>query len=502
VNRRPVLAVSAAGALALVAGALGAAPSQAATACKVTYSVASQWSGGFVAAVTIDNLGDALAGWSLSWDFAAGESVTSAWNATVSQSGSTATATNAGWNGNVASGGSASFGFQGNGTAAVPSSFSLNGTACTGASGGGGTTSTTTSTRPSTTSTSTSTTSTTSRTTSTSTTSRTTTTTSRTSTTTTSAARNTFSNPIKADGADPALQYYNGYYYLSTTTWSTYMNMRRSRTLEGLKTASDTRIWNADNSNRGYNFWAPDFQRLTSSNGTRWYYMFSAGHQADLDLQHLVVLESSGDDPMGPYSFKGEPLGTSWGIDGQYLQVNGNLYLLYSAWSGSNQNIYIRRMTNPWTVTGSAVLVSSPTYSWEKVGSNVNEGAAVLQRNGRTFITYSASSCNSPDYKLGLLTLNGDPMSSSSWSKSSSPVFSRSDSNGVYGPGHNFFFKSPDGTEDWSAYHANASSSQGCGNSRSTRAQKVTWNSDGTPNFGTPGKTGTTITAPAGEPAG
>ena len=375
--------------------------------------MASQWSGGFVAAVTIDNLGDALAGWSLNWNFTAGECVTSAWNGTVTQSGSTATATNAGWNGNVASGGSASFGFQGNGTASVPSAFGLNGTACTGSSGGGGTTTTTTS-RPSTTSTSTTSPRRRPRGRLTSTTSRTTTTTSRTSTTTTSAARNTFSNPLKADGADPALQYYNGYYYLSTTTWSTYMNMRRSRTLEGLKTASDTRIWNADNANRGYNFWAPDFQRLTSSNGTRWYYMFSGRPAADLDRQHLVVLESSGDDPMGPYSFKGEPLGTSWGIDGQYLQVNGNLYLLYSAWSGANQNIYIRRMTNPWTVDRLGPLISSPTYNWEKVGGNTNEGPAVLQRNGRTFITYSASSCNTPDYKLGLLTLTGsDPMSAS-----------------------------------------------------------------------------------------
>jgi GH43 family beta-xylosidase len=34
---------------------------------------------------------------------------------------------------------------------------------------------------------------------------------------------------------------------------------------------------------------------------------------------------------------------------------------------------------------------------------------------------------------------------------------------------------------------------------RSTRAQKFTWNTDGTPNFGTPVRLGTTLTAPSGE---
>ena len=35
---------------------------------------------------------------------------------------------------------------------------------------------------------------------------------------------------------------------------------------------------------------------------------------------------------------------------------------------------------------------------------------------------------------------------------------------------------------------------------RSTRAQKFTWNADGTPNFGTPARLGVTLTAPSGEP--
>ena len=90
---------------------------------------------------------------------------------------------------------------------------------------------------------------------------------------------------------------------------------------------------------------------------------------------------------------------------------------------------------------------------------NVNEGPVALQHDDQTFIIYSASYCATADYKLGMLTYTGgDPLAAASWVKDPEPVFQRSDANGVYGPGHNGFFKSPDGTEDWIVYHANTGS--------------------------------------------
>ena len=106
-------------------------------------------------------------------------------------------------------------------------------------------------------------------------------------------------------------------------------------------------------------------------------------------------------------------------------------------------------------------------------------------------------------YKLGLLTLTGsNPLSSGSWTKTPTPVFQRSDANSVYAPGHNGFFTSPDGTEDWIVYHANDSVHGGCDMNRSTRAQRFTWNADGTPDFGTPARLGVRLDAPSGEPVG
>jgi hypothetical protein len=106
----------------------------AAAGCQVTYRVASQWQGGFGAEVTVQNLGDPINGWTLRWSYAAGQQVTQAWNATVSQSGTAVTATNVSYNGGIGTGASVSFGFNGSWTGSnpVPSGFAVNGVACTG----------------------------------------------------------------------------------------------------------------------------------------------------------------------------------------------------------------------------------------------------------------------------------------------------------------------------------------------------------------------------------
>ncbi|MEV6715171.1 family 43 glycosylhydrolase [Lentzea sp. NPDC051208] len=307
-------------------------------------------------------------------------------------------------------------------------------------------------------------------------------------------------NPIKASGPDPWLQFHNGYYYLATTTWNSTITMRRSRTLAGLSSAADTVVFSLSGRPNGCcNMWAPEFHLL---NG-RWYLYYVAGQNVpDYNpTQRLHVLESAGTDPMGPYTFKAD-LGSTWELDPSILQHNGKLYLMGSAMDGT-QSLTITPLSTPYTISGARRTISQPTLAWERQTAPVNEGAEPLYRNGRTMIVYSASACWGPDYKLGLLTLTGsDPLNRAHWTKSPNPVFQRNDEHGVFGPGHNGFFKSPDGTEDWIVYHGNTSASAGCGMERSARAQKFTWNADGTPNFGTPVPLGAQLPAPSGEPAG
>jgi len=134
-RRHLLVAVVAPVAMAAAVGVVSATAHAAVAGCRVAYSVSSQWTGGFGATVALTNLGDPLTSWTLTWSFAAGQQVTQAWNATVTQNGSQVSARNASWNGSLATNGSASFGFNGswNGSNPAPASFALNGVACTGA---------------------------------------------------------------------------------------------------------------------------------------------------------------------------------------------------------------------------------------------------------------------------------------------------------------------------------------------------------------------------------
>jgi GH43 family beta-xylosidase len=311
----------------------------------------------------------------------------------------------------------------------------------------------------------------------------------------------TFTNPIRRHkGADPWITYHDGNYYLIATSWESSLTMQRSPTLAGLATAPDVTVWSDRTPSRCCNMWAPEIHRF---NG-RWYLYYTAGQGITdyIPTQRQHVLESVGDDPMGPYVYKSrlyDPAADNAFIDGSVLQLNGRLYLMGSV-LGQPQVLAIMAMSNPYTVTGRRMTLSAPTYSWERQTAAVAEAPVALQRNGRTFIIYSASACWGPDYKLGMLTYRGgDPLDASSWAKSPSPVFQRNDANRVFAPGHNGFFTSPDGTEDWIVYHANDSASGVCDNNRTTRAQKFTWNADGTPNFGTPVRLGTPLASPSGE---
>lgn len=120
----------------------------AAAGCSVDYE-ANQWSTGFTANVTVDNLGDAISdGWTLEWDFSGDQRITNHWNSTITQSGQHVTAKNPDWARSLTTGGSHSLGFQASysDTNDKPAGFKLNGTPCTGDPGEPTTTTTTTTT--------------------------------------------------------------------------------------------------------------------------------------------------------------------------------------------------------------------------------------------------------------------------------------------------------------------------------------------------------------------
>ncbi|WP_149181193.1 glycoside hydrolase family 18 chitinase [Streptomyces sp. TRM49041] len=135
-RRTSLLARATAGATALLlplAAMVGlATPAQAAASATATYTKVSDWGSGFEGKWTVKNTGTtSLSSWTVEWDFPSGTSVTSAWDADVTSSGTHWTAHNKSWNGTLAPGASVSFGFNGTG-AGSPADCELNGGSCDG----------------------------------------------------------------------------------------------------------------------------------------------------------------------------------------------------------------------------------------------------------------------------------------------------------------------------------------------------------------------------------
>jgi GH43 family beta-xylosidase len=309
----------------------------------------------------------------------------------------------------------------------------------------------------------------------------------------------TFTNPLFPSGADPWIIFKDSVYYYTSTSGSNLF-ICKGRNLDDLKLSEKKVIWTPPaGTTYSKQIWAPELHFINE----KWY-MYFAADDGKNENHRMYVVENQSPDPLtGSWEFKGKVFDPSdkWAIDGSVFEYNGKLCFIWSGWEGDvngQQNIYIAMMENPWTIKGTRVRISAPEFDWETVGDlnnpndvphvNVNEGPVALQKNGRLFIVYSASGCWTDNYCLGMLTFTGeeDLLNPLSWKKNPLPVFRQKPDANAYAPGHNSFFRSPDGTEEWILYHANPEAGQGCGRFRSPRAQKISWNQDGSPNLGEP----------------
>ncbi|MBP1221819.1 family 43 glycosylhydrolase [Flavobacterium sp. 1355] len=323
-------------------------------------------------------------------------------------------------------------------------------------------------------------------------------------------AQQTFTNPLLEYGADPYSTYYNGYYYY-THTMQDRLVLFKTKNLADLKNAEKKTIWIAPkNTEYAAEIWAPEFHFI---NG-KWYVYFAADNGSN-NTHRMYVLENNSKNPMeGEWVFKGKIAAKTdkWAIDGNVFTYKKQLYMIWSGWEGDTngqQNIYIAKMKSPTEIDGERVRISSPTNPWELHGAlhddvnpaqvNVNEGPQFLANKKKAFIVFSASGCWTDNYSLGLLTFTGkdnllDPLA---WAKSEKPILQQSDKTKVYAPGHNSFFKSPNGREDWILYHANSNPGEGCGQQRSPRMQQIKWDKNGNPVIGDPISEGTVLAIPA-----
>ncbi|MER7108208.1 glycoside hydrolase family 43 protein [Streptomyces sp. NPDC000229] len=310
------------------------------------------------------------------------------------------------------------------------------------------------------------------------------------------AERHPYVNPLVRNRADPHIHRHTDRHYYFTATAPEYdrIVLRRSRTLRGLATAEEAVVWRKHGSgDMGAHIWAPEIHHI---DGT-WYIYFAAAPSDDVWKIRMWVLENRSRDPFkGTWTEKGR-IATAWdtfSLDATTFTHRGSRYLAWAQHEpgmDNNTAVFLSRMANPWTLAGPQVRLTTPEYDWECVGFKVNEGPSVIRRNGRLFMTYSASATDS-NYCMGLLTADdrGDLMDPANWTKSSRPVFTSNDSTRQYGPGHNSFTVAEDGRTDVLVYHARQykeiSGDPLHDPNRHTRIQRLGWKPDGTPDFGIP----------------
>jgi GH43 family beta-xylosidase len=301
-------------------------------------------------------------------------------------------------------------------------------------------------------------------------------------------------NPLVRQRADAQIFRHDGNYYM-TASVPEYdrLIIRRAPTLAGLSTAEEAVVWRRPASGRmaGY-IWAPELHLIDD----HWHMYFAAGDGDDKFRIRTYVMRCAGSDPLtGKWELLGK-LVTPWDtftLDSTVFEHRGVRYISWAQHEpgiGNNTNVYLAPLATPTTLARAPARLTVPTLEWEIQGFKVNEGSAFLARNGRLFMTYSASATDAR-YCLGLLTApdDADIMNPAVWTKSQQPVLVSSAATSVYGPGHNSFTVDEQG-HDLLVYHGR-DYEKIVGDplfdpNRHTRIQRLYYRADGTPDFGVP----------------
>ncbi|RUO32445.1 family 43 glycosylhydrolase [Aliidiomarina soli] len=304
--------------------------------------------------------------------------------------------------------------------------------------------------------------------------------------------------PLIEQRADPFIYKHTDGYYYFTASVPAYdrIELRRARTIDELPSAETVAVWHKpDSGPYSELIWAPEIH----FNQGAWYVYFAAAPsreiKEDLFQHRMYAIRCQDDNPLtGEWEFMGqiETGMDTFCLDATTFTHGGQLYYMWAQKENGiagNSNLYIATMENPWTLSSAPVRLTVPEYHWECIGFLVNEGPAVLHRNGKVFVTYSASATDE-NYAMGLLWADEDAdlMDPASWQKSKDPVLVSAPEDKVFGPGHNSFTVADDNETVLLVYHARTYTEiEGdplWDPNRHTFVKKLRWDNDGMPVFG------------------
>lgn len=271
-----------------------------------------------------------------------------------------------------------------------------------------------------------------------------------------------YQNPFITERADPYITKGSDGYYYFTASYPAYLNvdsgydriiLRRSRTVDGLRTAEEKIIWKAHSEGiMSKHIWAPEIHEISG----RWYVFFAAGNSDDVWHIRPYMLRLEGNDPINDSwtelgkvkSEEGDDVSfNSFSLDMTYFEHKGKHYLIWAEIIG-NSSLFIAEIDpeKPNVLISKPMLLTKPEYDWEKVNHKVNEGASVLKTDDKIYVFFSASGTGA-EYCMGMLSADSDSnlMDKESWTKVTEPVLETKDLIGEAGPGHNSFVTDENG---------------------------------------------------------
>lgn len=298
--------------------------------------------------------------------------------------------------------------------------------------------------------------------------------------------------------ADPYVYRHSDGSYYFTASLPEYegIALRKADTLAELAEAEETVIWRKHETGpMSIHVWAPELHYLFG----KWYVYFAAGDKDAIWNIRPYVLECEGDNPLsGAWTELGrmqradedEFSFEAFSLDATVFENKGRHYYVWAEKTGVGRqvsNLYIAEMESAVKLKTVQVMLTTPDYDWERFGFWVNEGPAVIKRNGKIFLTYSASDTGI-HYCMGMLTADEDSdlLDPKSWCKERYPVLSTNEEKGIYGPGHNSFTVDEEGN-DVVVYHARTEK-EITGNplyvaNRHAMLMKLAWDREGRPVF-------------------
>ena len=293
-----------------------------------------------------------------------------------------------------------------------------------------------------------------------------------------------FTNPIiptETDGhtADPYVIRHDGYYFHCCCRLDG-IYISRSSELCDIGSGEEFKVFDAPISGNMSQWYAPELHQIDGE----WYIYASPLVDEKKDLHTMCVLHNKSDNPIGSYEFLGvvKGLENTWSIDGTIMEHDGDRWFIWT----NCAEMFMTKMDSPTSITGPHISLMKPELEFETKCGLVNEGPAVLYRNGKTHIVFSANDSKYDDYCLGIMShTDGDIDNPSNWTKHSCAVFEKTDS--IYGPGHCSFTTVDENDEivDYIVYHANLQSGSGW-TGRSVWIQPFEWDDNDMPVFGKP----------------